>query len=84
MTQNFPDIIARVLSMLTGMGGRTMSVDFWDLFWTTGMPEAWLMSRGEKSPVLPGLEPGRKLSGPPNGSPYPPVGGVPGNPNNLY
>ena len=63
-----------------------MDTRFWDLFWTTGMPEAWLMSRGGESPVPPGpeLELGQRLPGPLNGAPYPPVGGVPGNPSNLY
>ena len=23
-----------------------MNTTYWNLFWTTGMPEAWLMSRG--------------------------------------
>lgn len=23
-----------------------MDTTYWNLFWTTGMPEAWLMSRG--------------------------------------
>jgi len=23
-----------------------MCKQYWDLFWTTGMPEAWLLSRG--------------------------------------
>ena len=27
-----------------------MDARFWDLFWTTGMPEAWLMSRDGKVP----------------------------------
>lgn len=63
-----------------------MDTRFWNLFWTTGMPEAWLMSRGGEGPVLPGpeLAMGQKLSGQQSGTPYPPVGGVPGNPNNLY
>ena len=63
-----------------------MDARFWDLFWTTGMPEAWLMSRGKENSALPEPELGlgQELPGPPNGSPYPPVGGVPGNPNNLY
>lgn len=63
-----------------------MDTRFWDLFWTTGMPEAWLMSRGGEGPGSPGPEPGpgRRLPGPLNGPPYPPVGGIPGNPNNLY
>lgn len=24
-----------------------MNTAYWDLFWTTGMPEAWLMSRDQ-------------------------------------
>lgn len=31
-----------------------MDKTYWDLFWTTGLPEAWLMSRGGAEPVLPG------------------------------
>ena len=29
-----------------------MNREYWKLFWTTGMPEAWLMSRdGEETPL---------------------------------
>ena len=63
-----------------------MNTELWNLFWTTGMPEAWLMSRGGEGLDSPGPEPGlgRRLPDPLNGPPYPPVGGIPGNPNNLY
>ena len=26
-----------------------MNAELWNLFWTTGLPEAWLMSRGGES-----------------------------------
>lgn len=62
-----------------------MSVDFWDLFWITGMPEAWLMSRDREIPIQPGMEQGgiQGLSGtaPFSGQP---LGGVPGNSERLY
>ena len=63
-----------------------MDTRFWGRFWTTGMPEAWLMSRDEEGPASlgPEVELGQRLPGPPVGPPYPPVGGVPGNPGNLY
>ena len=28
-----------------------MNLNLWNLFWITGMPEAWLMSRGGELPV---------------------------------
>lgn len=34
-----------------------MSIDFWNLFWTTGMPEAWLMSRNGEKPAPDRPEP---------------------------
>ena len=44
------------------------------------------MSRDEEGPASlgPEVELGQRLPGPPVGPPYPPVGGVPGNPGNLY
>ncbi len=55
---------------------------FWDLFWTTGMPEAWLMSRGPDVSDRPaGLE---EVSGP-LAPPRPSrSGNVPGGPERLY
>ena len=28
-----------------------MNTSYWNLFWTTGMPEAWLMSRDDAGPL---------------------------------
>ena len=28
-----------------------MNTELWNLFWTTGMPEAWLMSRNGEEPA---------------------------------
>ena len=45
-----------------------MDTSYWNLFWTTGMPEAWLMSRNGETPRRPasgaGQEGGRAPSGP--------------------
>lgn len=45
-----------------------MDTSYWNLFWTTGMPEAWLMSRNGETPRPPasgaGQEGGRAPSGP--------------------
>lgn len=30
-----------------------MNTSYWNLFWTTGMPEAWLMSRDVRGPLQP-------------------------------
>lgn len=61
-------------------------MDYWGLFWTTGMPEAWLMSRDRE-----GLAPsetdqggGQGLLSPLAGLTTPPPGNVPGSPGNLY
>ena len=65
-----------------------MNTAYWNLFWTTGMPEAWLMSRGGEGPVptRPGTNPGGWQS-PPDG----PLGfapnmsdNSPGGPMGLY
>lgn len=63
-----------------------MDTRFWDLFWTTGMPEAWLMSRGREAEARPGPEPGsgQGAPGPLVGFTYPLAGNVPGSPGNLY
>lgn len=60
-----------------------MSVDFWNLFWTTGMPEAWLMSRDGEEPAPKGA--GGEAG--PDGPLAPPVNrtsSVPGGPERLY
>lgn len=64
-----------------------MITTYWNLFWTTGMPEAWLMSRngeglrqaGPKS--KPGVE--ERLSGPLAGF-QPRSDNSPGGPMGLY
>lgn len=63
-----------------------MSTMFWNLFWTTGMPEAWLMSRGREAEARPGPESGsgQGMPAPLIGFPYPLAGNVPGSPGNLY
>ena len=42
-----------------------MDTGYWRLFWTTGMPEAWLMSRGEERPEPARAQPegGEKADG---------------------
>ena len=64
-----------------------MDTSYWNLFWTTGMPEAWLMSRDEAgSALLPGVDQ-RTVQGMLGSLSTPsaaPMGGVPGNPKNLY
>jgi len=64
-----------------------MNAAFWNLFWTTGMPEAWLMSRNGKGPVQADTkpEPGsrQELSGPLAGF-QPHSDNSPGGPMGLY
>ena len=64
-----------------------MDTTFWNLFWTTGMPEAWLMSRdGERlGRVDPESQPGdgRGLFGPLAGF-QPHSDNSPGGPMGLY
>lgn len=57
---------------------------YWDLFWTTGMPEAWLMSRDREAAAPPVAKQGgiQETGGPDVLSPLP--GGVPGSLKNLY
>ena len=43
-------------------------MDYWNLFWTTGMPEAWLMSRTGERPALGGAEPRQGGGPPPSGT----------------
>ena len=63
-----------------------MDTTYWNLFWTTGMPEAWLMSRGGKS-----VPPSEVVQGGGQGvpglwadSPSPLMSSVPGSLRNLY
>ena len=64
-----------------------MDTTFWNLFWTTGMPEAWLMSRsGEgRRRTGPEREPEsrQELSGPLAGF-QPHSDNSPGGPMGLY
>lgn len=63
-----------------------MDKTYWDLFWSTGMPEAWLMGRDMGSVPPPGAEQGGAL-GPDSPLTAPtvtPASGIPGNPRNLY
>ena len=63
-----------------------MDTAYWNLFWTTGMPEAWLMSRDgtaiPPSEVLQGG--GQGFPGPWADAPAPLRNSVPGNLRNLY
>ena len=63
-----------------------MDKRYWDLFWTTGMPEAWLMSRDGALLPPPGEDQRAVLgmSGPLTAPSAAPISGVPGNPKNLY
>lgn len=60
-----------------------MREQYWGLFWTTGLPEAWLMSRDRPGAARAdaglGVEGPWGLSGPPAGvEPLPPAGGPKG------
>ena len=62
-----------------------MDTTFWNLFWTTGMPEAWLMSRNGEGPMpSTPLGGGQGLSGPLADFPASLISNVPGSPKNLY
>ena len=63
-----------------------MDVNFWNLFWTTGLPEAWLMSRDAGAPPLSGESQGagQGLTSPQITPSAAPVSNVPGNPKNIY
>ncbi len=65
-----------------------MNLRFWDLFWTTGMPEAWLMSRNEEKAHRAGAEvrpaDGRDLYGPLTGFQSRMSENSPGGPEGLY
>ena len=59
-----------------------MDTGYWQLFWTTGMPEAWLMSRG-------GEDPGTSQAQKPEGVPEPDgqaglPGGTPAGPGGFH
>lgn len=60
-----------------------MSTDFWNLFWTTGMPEAWLMSRDGERPDPDRPEREAEANGP-LASPVNRTSSVPGGPERLY
>jgi len=62
-----------------------MNAELWNLFWTTGMPEAWLMSRDGARPQPGGTEPGdgREPSAPVNLGPSL-SGMAPGDPGRMY
>lgn len=58
---------------------------YWDLFWKTGMPEAWLMGRDTGYIPPPGAA--QAGQGPDSSLTTPtaaPVSVIPGNPGNLY
>ena len=64
-----------------------MNTSYWNLFWTTGMPEAWLMSRDVRGPLQPpdNVPPAERelLSGPLAG-PQLRSDNSPGGPMGLY
>ena len=64
-----------------------MDQSFWNLFWTTGMPEAWLMSRDRRGgpQAGDGVPAGERelLSGPLAGA-QPRSENPPGGPMGLY
>jgi len=62
-----------------------MDKSYWNLFWTTGLPEAWLLTRGGITADRPGA--GEKQAPPedPLVSVYPRITGqYPGGPMGLY
>ena len=63
-----------------------MDASYWNLFWKTGMPEAWLMGRDTGAVPPPDVEQGaaRGLDGQLTAPTAAPVSGIPGNPRNLY
>lgn len=64
-----------------------MNTSYWNLFWTTGMPEAWLMSRdGAGSFQDPkSAPPGESWTPPgPLAGPQPRSDNSPGGPMGLY
>ena len=63
-----------------------MNTAYWNLFWTTGMPEAWLMSRdGTAVPPSGAFQGGAQgLPGPWADSSVALMNSIPGNPKNPY
>lgn len=63
-----------------------MNAAYWKLFWTTGMPEAWLMSRDQGMSSWSGAVQGGGQGelGPLADSPSPLSSNIPGSPKNLY
>ena len=63
-----------------------MDTMYWNLFWSTGMPEAWLMSRNGDGIQGPGAEPGgwEKLANSPLAAVQPRLNNFPGGPGGLY
>ena len=63
-----------------------MDASYWNLFWRTGMPEAWLMGRDMGAIPPPDVERGAApgLDSPLIAPTAVPMSGIPGNPGNLY
>lgn len=65
-----------------------MNTMYWDLFWTTGMPEAWLMSRNGERARQTGPDPRQRdgwgLYGPLAGFQPHMSENSPGGPEELY
>lgn len=59
-----------------------MREQYWGLFWSTGMPEAWLMSRGPMG--TPEITAGQGAEGRPAGFQPSPLGNLPGGPRGSY
>ena len=59
--------------------------DYWNLFWNTGMPQAWLMSREREGRMdaPPKLESGEGLSAPLADYRFRMVDGIPGDPRGI-
>lgn len=63
-----------------------MDTTYWDLFWKTGMPEVWLMSRDSRAAPLTGGVQGaaQGLASPQVTPSAAPVSDVPGSLKNIY
>ena len=63
-----------------------METAFWDLFWNTGMPEAWLMSRDMGAVPLSGGDQGagQGLLSTQITPSAAPMSEIPGSPKNIY
>ena len=59
-----------------------MDTAYWNLFWTTGLPEAWLMSREPDAPA--GRVGSEELFGPLTPARISLSSNVPGGPERLY